>query len=351
MSSALSAAHRSHPLAEIAVLLGVSLPSETDGAIEIHEVRSPAEAAAGSISFLRERGSLSDKIFSADALLVASDLRSRLETFAGKTGEVLPPLLFSDKPREHFCRLLEIFNPWEDFDARNFRDSPTEGNVVVGENCLLGPGVILKRGVCLGGGVKLLGNNFIGRDVQIGENSVLFPGTCVMAGCRIGRGVRIHANTVIGSDGFGYEETDCGLLKVPQIGTVDIGDETEIGSSVTIDRATLGKTCIGRGVKVDNQVQIAHNVSIGDYSIIVSQVGIAGSSRIGRGVIIAGQAGIADHCIIEDGVRIGGGSAVYSGKKIPAGQTVHGIPVMPYRQAMQVLSLTRRLPELFKKNT
>ena len=204
--------------------------------------------------------------------------------------------------------------------------------VYVGDNAVVGEGTVLFPGVC------------IGENVTIGKRCLIYPNVSILRGCIIGDDVIIHAGTVIGSDGFGFVREGATSVKIPQTGIVQIDDQVEIGANNCIDRATFGKTWIKKGVKTDNLVQIAHNVVIGENTIVVSQAGISGSCTIGKGVLIGGQVGISDHVNIGDGVMIGSQSGIP--KSIPAGQVVSGSPMLPHRVWLRSTSLTGRLPEL-----
>lgn len=188
---------------------------------------------------------------------------------------------------------------------------------------------------------------YIGRNVTIGPGSVIYPHVTIYRDTTIGRNVIIHANTVIAADGFGYTWDGARHARIPQLGSVIIEDDVEIGANTAIDRASLEKTVIGKGTKIDNLVQIAHNVTIGRNSIIVSQVGIAGSSRIGNNVVLAGQAGVRDHVTIGDGVMAGGGTGIT--KDVPAGSIIWGTPHMPHKEWMKLQIYMKRLPDLFDR--
>ena len=166
------------------------------------------------------------------------------------------------------------------------------------------PGALVAEGACVGAG------SYVGEGCVVGKDSYLYPRVTLYRNVKLGERVMVHSGAVLGADGFGYAQSDTGALKVPQVGSVVVEDDVEIGANTSIDRGTLGGTRIGNGTKIDNLVKIAHNVPIGQHCIIVSQVGIAGSTRVGHGVIIAGQAGIVDHIEIGDGVKIGAGSGV-----------------------------------------
>lgn len=196
----------------------------------------------------------------------------------------------------------------------------------------------------LGARVTLYPGVFIGAGSTIGDDSLLYPNVVVREGCSIGARVIVHSGTVIGSDGFGYVQHEGRHHKIPQLGGVTIEDNVELGSNVSIDRATLGQTVIKKGTKVDNLVQIAHNVTIGEHAILVAQVGIAGSTTIGRHVMIGGQAGLADHIQVGDQVMIAARAGV--NRSLEPNQVVSGAPVMPHETWMKAQAVIPRLPEL-----
>jgi UDP-3-O-[3-hydroxymyristoyl] glucosamine N-acyltransferase len=206
------------------------------------------------------------------------------------------------------------------------------------------PGVHICSGARVEKQAVLYPGVFIGRDAAVGEASILHPGVTVYRRCRIGRRVVLHAGVVVGSDGFGFALPGWENRKIPQVGTVQIDDDVEIGANTTIDRGALGRTWIQRGVKIDNLVQIAHNVVIGEYSIIVAQVGISGSAQLGKGVVIGGQAGIVGHIRIGDGVMAAARSGVH--KDIPPGRIIAGSPHMPHREWLKMEACLPKLPEM-----
>ncbi len=223
-------------------------------------------------------------------------------------------------------------------------------DAVIHESCRLGEGVsvypmvYVGEGADIGEGTVLFPGVCIGENVTMGKRCLIYPNVSILRGCIIGDDVIIHPGTVIGGDGFGFVRDGAASVKIPQMGIVQIDDQVEIGANNCIDRATFGKTWIKKGVKTDNLVQIAHNVVIGENSIVVSQAGISGSCTVGKGVLIGGQAGISDHVNIGDGVMIGSQSGIP--KSIPAGQVVSGSPMLPHRMWLRSTSLTGRLPEL-----
>jgi len=224
--------------------------------------------------------------------------------------------------------------------------SPT---AVIGENIFLGAFAYIGDNVMIGNHVKIFPGVVIGNNVQIGENTILHAGVKVYFDCIIGKNVVVHAGTVIGSDGFGYAlQADGNQTKVPQIGNVIIEDRVEIGANATIDRATMGSTIIREGAKLDNLVQVAHNVEVGGNSVLAAQSGVSGSSKLGRNVVLGGQAGIAGHISIADGTRINGQSGVTRNVK-KANMAFTGTPAAEYSSTMRVQAITRSLPEIEKR--
>ncbi len=218
-----------------------------------------------------------------------------------------------------------------------------------GKNIYIGAFAYLGENVKLGNNTKIFPNAYIGDNVTIGDNSIIHPGVKIYNDCIIGSQVIIHAGTVIGSDGFGFvPQTDGTFKKVPQIGNVIIEDNVEIGANTTIDRATIGSTLIKSGAKLDNLIQIAHNVEVGNFTAIAAQVGVSGSTKIGSGVIIGGQAGLAGHINIADNVRINGQSGVNKSVKT-AGVSITGTNAYEYTKAMRSMAIARNLPEMDKR--
>jgi UDP-3-O-[3-hydroxymyristoyl] glucosamine N-acyltransferase len=219
----------------------------------------------------------------------------------------------------------------------------------IGENVFIGAFVYVGDNAVIANGAKIYPHGFIGDNVQVGENSTLHAGVKIYHECIIGNNVTIHAGTVIGSDGFGFApQADGSLKKVPQIGNVIIEDGVEIGANTTIDRGTIGSTLIKSGVKLDNLLQIAHNVEVGNNSVIAAQAGISGSTKIGNNVMIGGQVGIVGHIKIADGSKINAQSGVSKSIKIP-NSAVTGSPAFDYTAALRSQVAARSLPELEKR--
>ena len=216
-----------------------------------------------------------------------------------------------------------------------------------GKDISVSPGVVIGNGVVVGDRVSLMAGVVLGDHVVIGNDVLIYPNVTILERCQIGNRVIIHAGSVIGSDGFGFAPDGERYFKIPQVGIVRIDDDVEIGAANTIDRATFGATWIKRGVKTDNLVQIAHNVVVGEDTVIVAQVGIAGSVTIGSHVTLAGQVGVVGHITIGENVIVGAQSGV--AKSIPAGQTVSGSPIMPHDTWLRSSIMIPKLPTMAKK--
>lgn len=221
-----------------------------------------------------------------------------------------------------------------------------DGTAVVPPDASIGACAVVEAHVKLGAGVVIGANCYVGPHAVIGDGTVLHPGVKVLTGVEIGKRVIIHPGAVLGADGFKFELIGGRIQKVPQLGTVIVEDDVEIGANTTIDRASLAETRIGTRTKIDNQVQIAHNVTIGSDCLIVSQVGIAGSTKVGRGCVFGGQVGVADNIKITDGVRMGARSAISQSIDKPGDYL--GAPALPSKQGVRVLLTLNRLPDLVK---
>ena len=256
------------------------------------------------------------------------------------------PLIKADNPyvaaaliQNYFCN--------EPFPAKGISPKAEIGNnCSIQEEVSIGPLVAIGNGVKLGKRVKLHPGVVIGDDVEIGDDCLLYPNVTVYHSCTIGSRVIIHSGTVIGSDGFGFATDKTGKhVKWPHIGTVQIDDDVEIGSNVSVDRGTFGKTHIMQGTKIDNLVQIAHNVRIGENSLITAQVGIAGSASLGKNIVIGGQSGVKGHINLGDGTMVAARSGVHSNQ--PKGSVVSGYPAIPHKEWLKASITFGRLPKLY----
>ena len=246
-----------------------------------------------------------------------------------------------------FAKALAIFFPEPKFVPGIHPSAVIAKSAQVAPTAHVGPHCNIGERVKIGAGCVLQSGNFVGDDSALGDGTNLFPNVTVYSRSQIGQRVRIHSGTVIGSDGFGYVFDASFHRKVPQVGNVVIGDDVEIGSNCSVDRGALGATVIGKGTKIDNLVQIAHNVEIGEHCILCAQVGIAGSAKIGSYTILAGQVGIAGHLKIGNKVTVGSKSGVMH--NIPDGEMWLGVPAQPDKQAKRMMIAMQRLPDLFKK--
>lgn len=257
------------------------------------------------------------------------------------------PMISVQNPRYAFAQVLNVFSP-----ARS-RTPGIHSTSLVGTGATIGDNPSIGFNVCIGQATSI-GNNAwiypfvcIGDDVRIGNDCIIYPMVTIYGNVTIGDGVIIHSGTVIGSDGFGYTRVGEEHYKIPQIGTVIIGDNVEIGASVSIDRARTGKTQIGRGTKIDNHVHIAHNVTVGENCIIVAQVGISGSVEIGDRVVMAGQAGVKDHVSIGNDTIVCARAGIIG--NIGPGEFVSGYPARPHREQLRTQAAQQRLPELLRQ--
>ncbi len=323
-------------LKEVAELVGGRLEGPAD--MKISGIAPLDTAVSDELSFAVGRRYLeAARLSRAGALLVPEELAQELQR----------PMVVTDNPYAAFAlvanRFLDEGTDW-------FGVAPGalvgEGTVIP-ERCAIHPGASIGKGVKLGNEVVIHTGAVVGDGVELGDGCLLYPNVTIYPRCRLGKRVVVHAGAVIGSDGFGYAQHQGRHIKIPQTGTVVIEDDVEIGANTVIDRATLGETRIGRGTKIDNLVQVAHNVVIGPHSILVAQVGIAGSAEIGSGVMIGGQAGIVGHIAIGDGARIGAQAGVAQG--VEPGAVVSGSPAMDHRQFLRISMALKRLPRLIKE--
>jgi UDP-3-O-[3-hydroxymyristoyl] glucosamine N-acyltransferase len=260
--------------------------------------------------------------------------------FVGKT------VLEADDPKFAFAKAADWLLPKPAREKGMHKTAIVAASAAVAATASVGPYAVIEDDVEIGAGAHVGAFCFIGRGARVGENCTLHPRVTLYAGAQIGNRVEIHSGAVIGADGFGYVYGEGRHWKFPQIGQVQIGDDVEIGANTTVDRGSLETTFVARDVKIDNLVQIAHNVRIGDHSIVAAQTGISGSSTLGDRVIVGGQAGIGDHCKIEDDARVGGQAGVLGGKTIRKGDTVWGTPARPLARFKEQYAWFARLPEL-----
>lgn len=259
--------------------------------------------------------------------------------------EITTTLIKVEDAYKSFSKLLEYYNQVKLMKSGIEQPSVISEGVTYGSDLYLGSFCYIGKNVTIGNNVKIYPNSFIGDNVIIGDNCVFFAGVRIYSESVIGNNCIIHSGTIIGSDGFGFAPQEDGTYsKVPQIGNVIIEDDVEIGACTTIDRATLGSTIIRKGVKLDNHIQVAHNVEIGENTVIAAQTGIAGTTKIGKNCLIGGQVGFAGHLVIGDGVKIQAQSGI--GKNLEAGEVVQGSPAFNYGDFAKSFVHFRNLPKI-----
>jgi len=310
-----------------------------DEAVVIRGISGIKEAKEGDLTFIANRKYLSLlKNTKASAIIVSRDIKNTSNS----------PLIQVDNPSLAFGRVMSYVGPEEIRFTPGIHPTAIIGeNVALGKDVSVQPYAVIEDYAAIGDRCIIGTGVYIGHYTTIESDCLIYPHVIIRERIRIGNHVIIHPCTVIGGDGFGFATVKGVHHKIPQIGTVEIGNDVEIGSSVTIDRARFGRTLIGNGVKIDNLVQIAHNVSIGDNTIVVAQVGISGSTTIGQNVVIAGQAGIIGHVAVGDNVIIGGKAGVT--KDIPDNTHVTGFPAREKWEDMRFQAYLRKQPEMIER--
>jgi len=322
-------------LKEIARFVDGEIVGDQD--IVITGVCGIKEAAEGDITFLANPKYLPfiDKT-KASAIITSRDIKQ-----ASKT------IIRTEDPSLAFARIVSFIAPAQVKHHSGVHSSAILGkDVVLGKNVAIGAYTVIEDNVVVGDNTVLYSGCFVGHHTKIGNDTLIYSNVSLREKLSIGNRVIIHSGTVIGSDGFGYATIKGEHYKIPQLGTVIIEDDVEIGSNVTIDRARFDKTFIGKGTKIDNLVHIAHNVIVGENSIIVAQAGISGSTVIGKGATLAGQAGLVGHITVGDGAIIAAQAGVT--KSVPPNTTVSGYPAKPHDIARRVNACVQNLPRLYE---
>lgn len=325
-------------LRDVAAMLNAEIEGSDEA--EIRDVAKIEEAREGELAFVANpRYQKFLETTHASAVIVAKDLT----VGAGPK----PTLLRVKDPYLAFLKMLQHFHPPGDPLPPGIHPTAVIAeSAVIGANVRIGAHVVIGERARVGDGTMLLHNTVLGAQVTVGSNTILYPNVTVYAGCRIGSRVIIHSGTVIGSDGFGFAPRPDGTYeKIPQMGIVVIEDDVEIGANCAVDRATLGETRIKRGVKLDNLIQVAHNVVIGENTVSAAQAGISGSTKIGKNCMIGGQVGFTGHLEIADGTKIGAQSGVHRSIHKP-GNTYFGYPAFPQREAFRIQGAITQLPDL-----
>jgi UDP-3-O-[3-hydroxymyristoyl] glucosamine N-acyltransferase len=324
-----------YTLGQLAEALGAAL--EGDAERIIRGVAPLETAGPDQISFVTHPKYLPLAASSrAGALLVGAEVK-----------ELRTPLLRAASPQTALIALLKLFYPAPPFQPGIHASALVASGSHIHPAASVGAFSVIQPRALIGARARIFPLVYVGEGVEIGEESTIYPNVVIREGVRIGRRVIIHAGAVLGADGFGYAFDGRAHQKIPQVGGVIVEDDVEIGANVAIDRATLGDTVVRRGTKIDNLVQIAHNVEIGQHAIVVAQTGISGSCRVGHGVVLGGQVGLADHVTLGDGVMLGAQSGV-PGDIRAAGQYL-GSPARPVAEARRIYAAMPRLPDLLKK--
>ena len=286
-----------------------------------------------------------------DLSWVVDERRSR-EALKSRAGALLvadpglragKPCVVVGSPQLALALWLEHLHPPERPPSGVAPGSFVHGTAKLGAGASVEAGATVEKGARVGARTRVRPGAFIGQDAVVGDDCAVGPGAAILARCRVGDRCILQPGAVVGSDGFGYVWDGQGHRKVPQVGIARLEDDVEIGANATVDRATLGETVIGRGTKVDNLVQVGHNVIVGEHSILCGQAGIGGSSRLGRGVTLAGQVGVSDHATIGDGAVLTGQAGIARRGRVGAGEVVSGMPALPHREFLKRAALVGKL--------
>jgi UDP-3-O-[3-hydroxymyristoyl] glucosamine N-acyltransferase len=316
---------------------------EGDATVEVTQFGKIEEAKAGEISFLANP-KYEEFLYSTKASVIIINDSLILKEKITATLIRVP---------DAYAAFATLLTKYQELKAQQLVGIQTPSFIApsarIGANHFIAAFAYINEGATLGDHVKIFPNVVIGENVTIGNHVTIHPGVVVYADCIIGNNVTIHSGTIIGSDGFGFAPMEDGRFqKVPQLGNVIIEDEVEIGANTTIDRATIGSTIIRKGVKLDNQIQIAHNAEIVTNSVIAAQVGVSGSTKIGKNVMVGGQAGFAGHIAIADGIKIAGRTGVTK-SFMTANMTITGYPAAEQKQSLRSQVYVKNLPELEKR--
>lgn len=304
----------------------------------VHTVSSIEEGKAGSLAYLTNP-KYEPFLYTTQASIV---LVNRSFT---PSQPVAATLIRVDDAGACVLKLLEMYNAAKPRKEGISRLASIAESARVGEKCYIGDFTVIERGVEIGAGCQIYPQVYLGDGVRIGEGTILYPGVKIYEGCVVGRNCILHAGAVIGADGFGFmPNAEGGFDKIPQLGNVIIEDNVEIGANTCIDRAKTDSTIIRRGVKLDNLIQIGHNVQIGENTVSSAQTGIAGTSKVGSNCFLAGQVGIADHVTIGNNVKVGSKSGL--DKNVPDNEIRFGYPALPGIQYHRAANIFKRLPEL-----
>ena len=311
-----------------------------DGEVVISGISGVNEAKKGELAFI-----LNEKAIE----LAISTKASCVVVPKNTIGKFDKPVIKVDNPSIAFSRIIELIMPGRIPHPEGLHPTAVIAKTArIDKSASFGAYTVVEEGASVGENTVIYPFCYIGKNTRIGANCIIYPNVTIREEVTIGNGVIIHPGTVIGSDGFGYDvQKDGTYIKIPQLGTVTIEDEVELGACVTIDRARFNKTVIGKGTKIDNMVQIAHNVIIGPNCVIAAQSGIAGSAEIGRNVVLGGQVGVKDHIKVGDFVIAGAKTGIH--KSYPANTVLFGYPAKPVEKARELIAAVGLLPKLFER--
>jgi UDP-3-O-[3-hydroxymyristoyl] glucosamine N-acyltransferase len=301
---------------------------------------APLETAAASdLSWVADERRTADAARSRAGALLVPD-----ERLAGGK-----PCVVVKRPQLALGRWLDVFRPASRPTPGVARGAFVHRSARLSAGVSVAPGATVSAGASVGARTVISAGAFVGENASIGDDCLLHPNAAVLAGCRIGARCVLQAGAVVGSDGFGYVWDGEAHRKIPQVGLVRVEDDVEIGANAAIDRATLGETVIGRGTKIDNLVQVGHNVVVGEHSVLCGQAGVGGSSTLGRRVTLAGQVGISDHVTIGDGATLTGQAGIARQGRVEAGAVLSGMPALPHREFLRRAALLGRLERALER--
>jgi len=323
-------------LSDLARKIGAKLQGEDS---EVDGIASIEEAGPGQVTFLSN----------PKYARLARETRASAMIAKTPVPEAGCAFLLSPNPYYAFACAVEVFHPPRRPAAGVSPLSSVHPRASLGRDVSIGPFVVVEEEAVVGDRCALMAGVYVGRAASVGEDTLIYPNVTLYHEVRVGKRVILHAGCVVGSDGFGFAPSAEGYRKIQQVGTVEIGDDVEIGANTTIDRAALGVTRIGRGTKLDNLIQVGHNVVIGKDTVIAAQAGISGSCKIGNQVMIGGQEGLAGHLEVGNGVMLGAKSGVASSISAAETPAWSGVPAMPHKTWLRMAMLLPSLPELFRR--
>jgi UDP-3-O-[3-hydroxymyristoyl] glucosamine N-acyltransferase len=323
---------------QIAEILNGKIEGNPDA--EVHKASKIEEGSEGAIAFLANP-KYNSYIYSTEATIciVGNDFKPEQK--------IKSTLIKVEKPRQAFSKLLEIYNQVKLDKSGIEEPSFVSDSAKYGKDIYIGAFAYIGNNVEIGDNVKIYPNAYIGDNVKIGNETTVFAGAKIYSDCLVGKHCTIHSGVIVGADGFGFAPDGDGFVKVPQIGNVILEDHVDIGAGTTIDRATMGSTILRKGVKLDNQIQIAHNVEIGEHTVIAAQTGVAGSTKIGKNCMIGGQVGIVGHLKIGDRVKIQAQSGI--GRDVNDDEVLQGSPALNYADYNKSYVHFKNLPKTMEK--